>query len=391
MEVEGRQGIAQLFDVPPLPYEEVKIATAERGGQVNALAIDTEAAFLEYLDMFYNLGLAGRAMRRIGAVEFATTIHSAGNDLLALINDILDLSKIEAGQLQIQSEGVLLSRLTNDLRAIFQPIADERGVAFDIVLAEDLPTSIETDRQRLEQVLRNLLSNAFKFTEAGEVRLSGRPLRTWNRAERSRRLAYLAQSEPLPPETRVRDVVTLGRGAGDWRWGLLPRSPWTQADEDAVDAALDRTDTRQFEERRVTELLTHLLRNALHHGAPARDQPHVVTVQAQRHPHAWHLTVQDSGPGIPGERGEHEHHVQHHHADQHRAQTAEAAPARQQAAGNAFTHARQPQAVGHHAEDQAADENGGESVNQRHGVAEYGAEHELVQRGQHAHMHDGHA
>ncbi|ORV87865.1 ArsA family ATPase [Mycolicibacterium iranicum] len=82
VEVEGRQGIAQLFDVPPLPYEEVKIATAERGGQVNALAIDTEAAFLEYLDMFYNLDLAGRAMRRIGAVEFATTIAPGLRDVL---------------------------------------------------------------------------------------------------------------------------------------------------------------------------------------------------------------------------------------------------------------------------------------------------------------------
>lgn len=82
VEVEGRQGIAQLFDVPPLPYEEVKIATAERGGVVNALAIDTEAAFLEYLEMFYNLGLAGRAMRRIGAVEFATTIAPGLRDVL---------------------------------------------------------------------------------------------------------------------------------------------------------------------------------------------------------------------------------------------------------------------------------------------------------------------
>jgi anion-transporting ArsA/GET3 family ATPase len=82
VEVEGRQGIAQLFDVPPLPYEEVKIATADRGGQVNALAIDTEAAFLEYLDMFYNLGIAGRAMRRIGAVEFATTIAPGLRDVL---------------------------------------------------------------------------------------------------------------------------------------------------------------------------------------------------------------------------------------------------------------------------------------------------------------------
>jgi anion-transporting ArsA/GET3 family ATPase len=82
VEVEGRQGIAQLFDVPPLPYEEVKIATADGGGMVNALAIDIEAAFLEYLEMFYNLGLAGRAMRRIGAVEFATTIAPGLRDVL---------------------------------------------------------------------------------------------------------------------------------------------------------------------------------------------------------------------------------------------------------------------------------------------------------------------
>jgi anion-transporting ArsA/GET3 family ATPase len=82
IEVEERQGIAQLFDVPPLPYKELKIATAEHGGQVNALAIDIEAAFLEYLDMFYNLGIAGRAMRRIGAIEFATTIAPGLRDVL---------------------------------------------------------------------------------------------------------------------------------------------------------------------------------------------------------------------------------------------------------------------------------------------------------------------
>ena len=82
VEVEGRQGIAQLFDVPPLPYEELKIATAEGGGHVNALAVDIEAAFLEYLDMFYNLGIAGRAMRRIGAIEFATTIAPGLRDVL---------------------------------------------------------------------------------------------------------------------------------------------------------------------------------------------------------------------------------------------------------------------------------------------------------------------
>lgn len=82
VEVEGRQGIAQLFDVPPLPYAEVKVATADGGGHVNALAIDLEAAFLEYLEMFYNLGLAGRAMRRVGAIEFATTIAPGLRDVL---------------------------------------------------------------------------------------------------------------------------------------------------------------------------------------------------------------------------------------------------------------------------------------------------------------------
>ncbi len=68
--------------MPPLPYEELKIATADGGGHVNALAIDIEAAFLEYLDMFYNLGIAGRAMRRIGAIEFATTIAPGLRDVL---------------------------------------------------------------------------------------------------------------------------------------------------------------------------------------------------------------------------------------------------------------------------------------------------------------------
>jgi anion-transporting ArsA/GET3 family ATPase len=82
VEVENRQGIAQLFDVPPLAPQELKIATAEGGGLVNALAIEIETAFMEYLDMFYNLGLAGRAMKRIGAIEFATTIAPGMRDVI---------------------------------------------------------------------------------------------------------------------------------------------------------------------------------------------------------------------------------------------------------------------------------------------------------------------
>lgn len=82
VEVEERQGIAQLFDVPPLPYAETKVAVADEGGSVFALAIDIEAAFLEYLDMFYNLGFAGKAMKKIGAVEFATTLAPGLRDVL---------------------------------------------------------------------------------------------------------------------------------------------------------------------------------------------------------------------------------------------------------------------------------------------------------------------
>jgi anion-transporting ArsA/GET3 family ATPase len=81
-EVEGRQGIAQLFDTPPLPYEERKVAVARGGGEVYALAVDPEAALLEYLEMFYNLKRAGTALKRFGAIDFATTIAPGLRDVL---------------------------------------------------------------------------------------------------------------------------------------------------------------------------------------------------------------------------------------------------------------------------------------------------------------------
>lgn len=82
MEVEGRQGIAQLFDVPPLPYQERKVAVAPGGGEVWALAVDAEDALLDYLEIFYNLRRAGSALRRMGAVDFATTIAPGLRDVL---------------------------------------------------------------------------------------------------------------------------------------------------------------------------------------------------------------------------------------------------------------------------------------------------------------------
>jgi anion-transporting ArsA/GET3 family ATPase len=82
VETEGRQGIAQLFDTPPLPYEERRVAVARGGGEVKALAIDVEEALLDYLDMFYNLRRAGRALRKMGAIDFATAIAPGLRDVL---------------------------------------------------------------------------------------------------------------------------------------------------------------------------------------------------------------------------------------------------------------------------------------------------------------------
>ncbi|RCW40243.1 anion-transporting ArsA/GET3 family ATPase [Halopolyspora algeriensis] len=82
VEVEGRQGIAQLFDTAPLPYSEEWLAAAPGGGELRALAIDAEPALLEYLDMFYNLGFAGRTLHRMGAIEFATTLAPGLRDVL---------------------------------------------------------------------------------------------------------------------------------------------------------------------------------------------------------------------------------------------------------------------------------------------------------------------
>ncbi|CAM4115255.1 ArsA-related P-loop ATPase [Kibdelosporangium persicum] len=81
-EVEGRQGIAQLFDTEPLPYAEQRIASAPGGGEVRALHVDAEAALLDYLSMFYNLGIAGRTLRRMGAIDFATTLAPGLRDVL---------------------------------------------------------------------------------------------------------------------------------------------------------------------------------------------------------------------------------------------------------------------------------------------------------------------
>jgi signal transduction histidine kinase/CheY-like chemotaxis protein/HAMP domain-containing protein len=104
-------------------------------------------------------------------VEYAHVIHSAGSDLLNLINDILDLSKVEAGRMDIRADTFPLASLLDDILATFQPLTAEKGLEFAVEVDPEVPAELVTDRQRLRQVLGNLLSNAVKFTEGGGVTL----------------------------------------------------------------------------------------------------------------------------------------------------------------------------------------------------------------------------
>ncbi|HTG37179.1 response regulator [Sphingomonas sp.] len=105
-------------------------------------------------------------------VRHAETIETSGNDLLTLINDILDISKIEAGKLELQLRSLRVPPLLDKMRAVFGPAATAKGLAFDAVSNADGPLEVETDPQRLEQVLKNFLSNAIKFTDKGSITLS---------------------------------------------------------------------------------------------------------------------------------------------------------------------------------------------------------------------------
>ncbi|MFF2044698.1 HAMP domain-containing protein [Kitasatospora sp. NPDC058170] len=108
-------------------------------------------------------------------VEFADTIHGAGSDLLQLINDILDLSKVEAGKMDVRPARIALVQLVDYVEATFQPVAVDKNLDFAVRVSPALPVTLHTDEQRLQQVLRNLISNAVKFTDAGAVDFSISP------------------------------------------------------------------------------------------------------------------------------------------------------------------------------------------------------------------------
>jgi HAMP domain-containing protein/signal transduction histidine kinase/CheY-like chemotaxis protein len=104
-------------------------------------------------------------------VEFASTIHSAGSDLLQLINDILDLSKIEAGRMDVRPADVEVETLVEYVDATFRPLTADKGLGFAVDVDPEVPERLNVDEHRLQQILRNMLSNAVKFTDEGEVRM----------------------------------------------------------------------------------------------------------------------------------------------------------------------------------------------------------------------------
>ena len=116
-------------------------------------------------------------------VEFAQTIHSSGSDLLSLINDVLDIAKVEAGKMEVNISDVSTAEVKGSVQRDFRAMAEEKKLSYTVDVAPDVPAVIQTDGQRLEQILRNLLSNSFKFTSEGGVSLNIR------RADKARRFA----------------------------------------------------------------------------------------------------------------------------------------------------------------------------------------------------------
>ena len=104
-------------------------------------------------------------------VKYAETVQSAGTDLLNLINDILDLSKVEAGKIEVQWENISLHDLLTMIEQKFRHVAEDKGLAFHLMIADNIPSTLSTDGQRLQQVINNMLSNAFKFTSTGEIKI----------------------------------------------------------------------------------------------------------------------------------------------------------------------------------------------------------------------------
>jgi signal transduction histidine kinase/HAMP domain-containing protein/ActR/RegA family two-component response regulator len=140
-------------------------------------------------------------------VEFASTIHAAGSDLLQLIDDILDLAKVEAGHVQLEQTTVAVADVVGYVEALCRPLTAEKGLDFAVVVDPDVPHTMYTDVQRLQQILHNLLSNAVKFTPEGTVRLTIRPADPDHHHRGPARIAFAVEDTGIGiPEDKL-DVI----------------------------------------------------------------------------------------------------------------------------------------------------------------------------------------
>ena len=130
-------------------------------------------------------------------IDSAKAIHSAGSDLLTLINEILDLSKIEAGKVELMVENVPVDHIVGDLQRLFTNVAEDKGLDFRISVSGNAPQNITTDSQRLQQVLRNLLTNAFKFTHKGSVSLDIMRPAPAGEGSDEQRIAFIVRDEGI--------------------------------------------------------------------------------------------------------------------------------------------------------------------------------------------------
>ena len=201
-EVEGRQGIARLFDVPPLPYEERKVAVSADGGQLYALAIDAEAALLEYLAMFYRLGRAGKALDRFGVIDFATTIAPG-------VRDVLLTGKVYEAVRRRQPDGEFV---------------------YDAVVVDAPPTG------RIARFL-NVNSEVAGLAKVGPIRKQADSIMTLLRARRTA-VHLVTLLEEMPVQETLDGIAELREAdlpVGRVVANQVRRSPLTEADRDRLD------------------------------------------------------------------------------------------------------------------------------------------------------------
>jgi len=167
-----RDDVAKAKDVLELQAGEIARASRYKSEFLANMSHELRTPLNSALILARLLGENRDGVLREEHVQYARTIESAGEDLLSIINDVLDLAKVEAGQMGIDARPTPISAVIERMRAIFAPMAAEKHLTFDTVVAPTAPATIDTDDRRVEQVLRNLLANAVKFTTTGAIQLT---------------------------------------------------------------------------------------------------------------------------------------------------------------------------------------------------------------------------